>query len=77
MSPFASQTVVRHVGRGVGATLLAALAVWLLSYPGTLSGTVAIAFFIGAVVLLRGCPMCWFIGLIETISIALRKEQSP
>jgi hypothetical protein len=59
-----SRSVSVHVLRGAGALtlLVAALAfgrehVWL--WPLLL---------IGAVVLLGGCPMCWTIGLIETIN---------
>ena len=68
MSSFASQTLVGHIGRGAGAALLVMSAVWLLSLPGFLPGAAAVGCFVGTVVLLRGCPMCWFIGLIETIS---------
>lgn len=60
---FCSRSVSVHLLRGLGAVLLliAAFAlgrehVWL--WPPLL---------IGAVVLLRGCPMCWTIGLLEII----------
>ena len=74
MSPFASHTLVEHVGRGVGAALLVALALWLLPLSGFLPGAAAVACFIGTVVLLRGCPTCWFIGLIETISSSVGRQ---
>jgi hypothetical protein len=76
MSPFASQTLGGHIGRGAGAALLVLMAVWLLSLHGLLPGAAAVAGFVGAVVLLRGCPMCWFIGLFETISAASRGGQA-
>jgi hypothetical protein len=60
---FCSRSVSVHLLRGIGAVtlLVAAFAfgrdhVWL--WPPLL---------IGAVVLLRGCPMCWLVGLLETI----------
>ena len=60
---FCSRSVSLHLLRGLGAVtlLVAAFAfgsehVWL--WPPLL---------IGAVVLLRGCPMCWLIGLFETM----------
>ena len=61
---FCSRSVSIHLLRGVGAIAMIALAilygserVWLV--PPLL---------IGAVVLMRGCPMCWLTGLFETIS---------
>lgn len=57
-----SRSTTMHLLRGFGAVGLIALAVvygeahaWLL--PPLL---------IGAVVLMRGCPMCWLTGLFET-----------
>jgi hypothetical protein len=58
-----NRAVSAHLLRGLGAvTLLAAAFVfggeqtWLL--PPLL---------LGALVLLRGCPMCWLVGLFEVI----------
>jgi hypothetical protein len=59
---YCSRSTSVHLLRGLGAVGLIALAVmygeahaWLL--PPLL---------IGAVVLMRGCPMCWLMGLVET-----------
>ncbi len=56
-----SRSISVHLMRGAGAMVLIALAViyggahaWLL--PPLL---------IGAIVLMRGCPMCWLMGLAE------------
>ena len=76
MSPFASKTVAGHLGRGLGAALCIVLALWLLSMSGFLPGAAAVASLVGAAMLLRGCPMCWFIGLVETISASTRKGQA-
>ena len=53
-----------HLLRGLGAVVLLAAAfvfggeqVWLL--PPLL---------LAAIVLLRGCPMCWLVGLVDVIS---------
>ncbi|SIO54732.1 hypothetical protein SAMN05443247_07884 [Bradyrhizobium erythrophlei] len=60
---YCSRSISGPLSRGLGAVVLVALAViygeahpWLL--PPLL---------IGAVVLMRGCPMCWLMGLVETI----------
>lgn len=59
---FCSRSVSVHLLRGLGAVLLLIAAfmfgreqVWLV--PPLL---------VGAVILLRGCPMCWLVGLFET-----------
>jgi hypothetical protein len=68
---FASKSVARHVTRGVigfGAivaafALLPAFGLWslLLAPVGLLA--------------LRGCPVCWILGLIETVSMGrLQRE---
>jgi hypothetical protein len=62
---FCSRSVSVHLLRGLGAVALVALAIvsgrqhiWLVPPLG-----------IGALVLMRGCPMCWLMGLIETLTI--------
>jgi hypothetical protein len=67
---YCSRSVSVHFLRGGGAVALLAAAfafgsdhVWL--WPPLL---------LGAVVLLGGCPMCWTLGLIETIG---RRNQRP
>ncbi|MEY4510465.1 MAG: hypothetical protein RLZZ450_2587 [Pseudomonadota bacterium] len=70
-SPFASASVVAHLVRGVLAATLIALAIsthaqfpWLSAAAG-----------VGALVLLRGCPLCWTIGLVETALKGPRSER--
>ncbi|MEV5973384.1 hypothetical protein [Streptomyces sp. NPDC051921] len=61
---FASATVPRHLARGAlgfGA-IVASLA--LLPVVGPVSLLLAPV----GLVALRGCPMCWAIGLMETVS---------
>ncbi|MFE2478006.1 hypothetical protein [Streptomyces sp. NPDC059389] len=61
---FASATVPRHLARGaIGfGALVGSLA--LLPVAGAASLLLAPV----GLVALRGCPMCWAIGLVETVS---------
>lgn len=58
---FASKTVVAHIVRGV---IAAALIVWAVQSSDPFF---AVAAVVAAVVVMRGCPLCWTIGLFETI----------
>jgi len=61
---FASRSVGSHLLRGIAGLGPLALA-WYL-WP--VIGWVALAPAALGVVALRGCPMCWTIGLIQTVS---------
>ncbi len=62
-SPIASRTVPRHLLRGaVGAALLA----WAVG-SASVHPILAITTSLSALVALRGCPLCWTIGLVETV----------
>lgn len=65
MSPamFCSRSITLHLLRGAAAALLLGLALW----PGLLDGWLRACAMIGAVLLMRGCPMCWLLGLFETL----------
>jgi hypothetical protein len=65
---FASKTVVGHLARGVvglgallGGVLLTERHPWL-----------ALSLLPVALFALRGCPMCWTVGLIQTVHARLR-----
>jgi hypothetical protein len=61
---FASTTLPRHLTRGVlGFGLLCSALVLTPSL-----GPSALVFAPPGLIALRGCPMCWTLGLIETIS---------
>ena len=60
---FASRTVVAHLLRGVVAAVLIG---WALTSDSS-NPALAIAALALAVVAMRGCPMCWTLGLVETI----------
>jgi hypothetical protein len=61
---FASATVPRHLARG--AVGFGALVGALALLPVT--GPVSLLLVPVGLVALRGCPMCWAIGLVETVS---------
>lgn len=63
MSPFASKTLAHHLLRGGAAAGLIALAIELNRDLPLLAVIAGVA----AIVALRGCPMCWTIGLFETL----------
>jgi hypothetical protein len=53
-----------HLLRGAGAVVLIVFGfVYANTFPWLLP-----AALVGAVVLLRGCPMCWLMGLFEAMS---------
>ena len=70
---FASESLVGHLLRGgMGIGLL----VWAIQHQaqGALSWAAAIA----ALLAFRGCPMCWTVGLVESVlqKIRLPKEST-
>jgi hypothetical protein len=60
---FGSTTVVAHLMKGAAA---AALLAWAWLHQGS-EPAFAIGALILAVIAMRGCPMCWVLGLFETI----------
>ncbi|MFG3338284.1 hypothetical protein [Glycomyces sp. NPDC048151] len=61
---FASKSVPRHVARGVIGFGLIVGAFALLPLVGLWSLALAPV----GLLALRGCPVCWILGLIETVS---------
>jgi hypothetical protein len=63
-TPFASTTVTRHLIRGaLGFSLI----LGAFALAATVS-PIALVLVVPGGVALRGCPACWTVGLIETIS---------
>ena len=61
-SPFASRSLLQHLGRGaLGLALLAGTFHFALNAP-----LISLFLGIGAFFALRGCPLCWCLGLWET-----------
>lgn len=61
---FCSTSVGMHLLRGAAALALIFAAVFFSSY-GWAWSVIAV---LGAVVMLRGCPMCWLMGLFEIMA---------
>jgi hypothetical protein len=65
---FASRTLVEHLARGALGLGALALSVALgTEAPWLLALTLPVA-----LLALRGCPMCWTVGLIETVVAKLQ-----
>jgi hypothetical protein len=68
-SLFASRSVTSHLLRGAIAAVLLPWAIANASaHPGGALLSVAIS-----VIAMRGCPMCWLVGLVETIAARVRR----
>jgi len=61
---FGSATLSAHLMRGAAA---AALIVWAILHQTT-QPWLSLSAGVAALLALRGCPMCWTVGLIETLS---------
>lgn len=69
---FCSTSVTQHLLRGICAlALLVCAALVFQTHP--LWALLPLA---GALVLMRGCPMCWLVGLFETIARRRRSADS-
>jgi hypothetical protein len=65
---FASATILAHLLRGAVA---AVLIVWAWLHQSS-APVFAAAAAVSAIVAMRGCPLCWVIGLCETIGERIR-----
>ncbi|MBL1104848.1 hypothetical protein JK361_09625 [Streptomyces sp. 5-8] len=61
---FASASLPRHLARG--ALGFGALAASVACVPAV--GPISLALLPAGLLALRGCPMCWAIGLLQTVS---------
>lgn len=68
MTLFASRSIGQHLLRGVvgGIAFVIAVPLFYLGH-GWLAMTGAAVFGVIAVAALRGCPLCWTVGLAETV----------
>lgn len=70
---FASRSIAAHVGRGlVGIGAIAGASAVAGSHPWLSLTALALA-----LAAFRGCPMCWTIGLVETVVPRLRGHPAP
>jgi hypothetical protein len=70
---FCSRSVGVHLFRGISAFALIGLIIYINAIQMPYALLLAIPMLAGALILLRGCPMCWLTGLFQTI--ANRKKQ--
>ena len=70
---FASKSIGAHLSRG--AVGIAAFVCASISYPH--HPWIALGLLAVAIVALRGCPMCWTLGLVQTVAAKLRGERAP
>jgi hypothetical protein len=69
---FASKGIAQHLARGsIGFGALAASGLLAPLHPW-----LSLAMLPLALVALRGCPLCWTIGLMQTVIAALRGRSS-
>lgn len=69
---FASKTYLEHLARGVIGVAAIALAVYFGRIGGGIAVVASLALGIAALAALRGCPICWAVGLVEIV--AARKD---
>jgi hypothetical protein len=69
---FASKTVVEHLARGVVGVGAFALATAIASSPPWLALVLLPVGFVA----LRGCPMCWTVGLVQTVAAKLQGKSA-
>ena len=67
---FASQSLTGHLLRGAVAFMLL---YWAIAHQQT-QPFMALLAGAGALVAMRGCPVCWTIGLVETVGQQLKRR---
>jgi hypothetical protein len=67
---YASRSLVEHLARGLFG-FGALIGAFLMTTHGAL---LPIALLIAGIVLLRGCPTCWMVGLVETVTAGRTKK---
>jgi hypothetical protein len=69
---FASKSIPKHLARGaIGIGAFVAATSLGPQHPGLSLGAIAVA-----LLSLRGCPMCWTIGLVQTVIARIRGKPS-
>ncbi|MES2512223.1 MAG: hypothetical protein V4625_20020 [Pseudomonadota bacterium] len=69
---FASRTLSGHLVRGAVAFALLFAAI----KEQETSPALAVLAGLAALLVMRGCPVCWAIGLLETLQQKIRKPQA-
>jgi len=69
---FASKSIPKHLTRGaIGIGAFVAATSLAPQHPGLSLAAIAVA-----LLSLRGCPMCWTIGLVQTVIARVRGKPS-
>ena len=68
---FGNRTIAIHLIKGAGGFAALALSLWTLE-SSVLPSLVLIPL---ALYLLRGCPTCWTLGLMETIAMRVHARR--
>ena len=66
---FASESVLGHLLRGVIAT---SLLVWAIRHQS--EPMLSLGAGVAALIVFRGCPICWTVGLVETVLQRMRRS---
>ena len=74
---FGSTTFLAHILRGVIGFGVFALAILLARNPDTASVYASVTLAIVALIALRGCPVCWIIGLFDTVPCNRPRDGRP
>ena len=69
---FGSKTIAGHLVRGA----LAAAAIYLSSASFHWSIWPSVVLLPLAIFLLKGCPLCWTYGFVETVAMSVHKHYS-
>lgn len=69
---FPSKTIAGHLVRGV---IAAALLMWAVRQQSS-HPAFAIAALVAAIGVMRGCPMCWVIGLFLTVGERIKARRT-
>jgi len=67
---FGNKSISIHLMRGALGLLALFVSLWLFGR----SMWIGFAVLAVAVYLLKGCPMCWLLGLVETVARVLNKH---
>jgi hypothetical protein len=75
LRPFASASLTVHLLRGGLAVIAFGAAVLVMSAVPSGPGTaLSVALALGGLVVLRGCPVCWLIGLVQLAAERFRQR---
>ncbi len=68
---FASESLIGHLLRGgIGISLL----IWAIQHQTQPIFSLVAA--VGALIAFRGCPICWTIGLIESVTQKIKRAKT-